>query len=189
MFLLQRNWFMDPQDVYSLLWELDEDVYSDVYDMRHTLPIELQSFFPDAYPKTKYTVVNIPESTWESEMLKQHDTRLRNIQKFKKTFVAPPRPREWIDTRMDSLRDDISNKTAILEDMIRLTAKSKKYVPPGQRTQADEDPMVRDMRNTIKNRENEFDMLKEQATTLDSTWTELKCLDAMLDNAGNLSRP
>jgi predicted nucleic acid-binding Zn-ribbon protein len=59
-------------------------------------------------------------------------------------------------------------------------------MPPGQRYVEAEEPMIREQRDYIQKLENEFESLKERAITLDKTWTELKFLDALLENAGSL---
>lgn len=186
MFLLKRNWFIDPQDVYSLFWELSEDVYYDVYQRRRELPTEIQNLFMEDIPTSKVKLVNITENEWNDEMLRKDGLRLSAIRNFKKTYVSPPRLRESIDSEFDKLENQIENKRIILEDMLRATKKSKKYVPPGQRYVEDEEPMIRDTRMSLQRLENEFDKLKERIITLDKLWSEQKCLDAMLENAGKL---
>lgn len=187
MFLLKRNWFIDDQDIYGMFWELPEDVYYYVYERRHELPVELHRLFPAPYPhKTKTKITNITEKEWDAMILEKEEKRFRAIQRFKKNYVAPPRPREYADDNMDKLQLQIDNKKIILEDMLRATKKSKKYVPPGQRYVETEEPMIREQRESIKKLENEFESSRERVLTLDKTWSELKYLDALLENAGNL---
>jgi hypothetical protein len=49
-----------------------------------------------------------------------------------------------------------------------------------------EDPMVREQRDAIQKLENEIAFLNESVITLDKTWSELKCVDALLASAGSL---
>ena len=186
MYLLKRNWFLDIQDIYSMFWELPEDVYYDVYQRRHEVP-DLAHVFPEDVPnKSKLKLTEITEKEWNDSVIQEEEKRVRAIHKFKKQFVAPPRPRESVDERIELLQEMIENKKVILEDMLRGVKKSKKYVPPGQRYVEPEEPMIREQRESLQTLENEFNSLKEQASSLDKTWSELKCLDALLENAGNL---
>jgi len=187
MFLLRRNWFLDDQDIYRMFWELPEDVYYYVYHRRHELPREMHRLFPGGYPhKTRLKITNITDEEWDDMMLQNEERRFLAVQRFKKKYIAPPRPRETIDDEIDNLQTRIQNKKIILEDIIRVTKKSKKYMPPGQRYVEAEEPMIREQRDYIQKLENEFESLKERAITLDKTWTELKFLDALLENAGSL---
>jgi hypothetical protein len=111
---------------------------------------------------------------------------LKDVHTFKKNYVAPPRPHESVDDTLSSLQKSLENKQIILEDMLRVTKKTKKYVPPGQRYVEPDEPMVREQRDAIQKLENEIERLKQTVLTLDKTWSELKCLDALLENAGRL---
>lgn len=187
MFLLKRNWFIDIQDIYGMFWELDEDVYQEVYERRHELPREMQSVFMAPYEhNTKLKITDISEKEWNDIIIYDEERRFKAIQRFKKNYVAPHRPRESIDELIQKLEQQIDNKKIILEDMLRVTKKSKKYVPPGQRYVEPEEPMIREQRDCIQKLENEFESLKVRVVTLDKTWSELKCLDALLENAGRL---
>ena len=186
MFLLKRNWFLDREDIFAMLWELPEDVYYYVFERRHEVP-ELSDMFHDPPPnKSVLKITDITEKEWNNLIIEKEERRVRAVYKFKKQYVAPPRPRESIDDRMVVLKSDLENKKVILEDMLRTTKKTKKYVPPGQRVVEAEEPMIRDQRNAIQKLENEISFLNERVLTLDKTWSELKCLDAMLQNAGKL---
>ena len=186
MFLLKRNWFLDIQEIYSLFWELSEHVYYDVYQRRHEVP-ELAHVFPEDVPnKSKLKITEITDKEWNDSVIQEEEKRIRAIHKFKKHYVAPPRPREPIDDTIDNLQFRIENKQIILEDMLRATKKSKKYVPPGQRYVEPEEPMIREQRESLEKLENEINNLKEQVIRLNKTWTELKCLDALLENVGSL---
>jgi hypothetical protein len=187
MFLLRRNWFIDDSDIYRMFWELPEDVYYYVYHRRHELPREMHRLFPGGYPhKTKLKITNITEEEWDDMMIQKEEQRFLAVQRFKKNYIAPPRPREAIDDEVDNLQNLIQNKKVILEDMLRATKKYKKYVPVGQRSVEPEEPMIREQRDSIQKLENEFNNLKERTTILDKTWSESKYLDALLENVGSL---
>ena len=187
MFLLKRNWFISDQDVYDLFWELPEEVYFHVYDRRDELPSNLHHLFPVAYPNlSKLKLHDITDKEWNDEIIRKEEARIQAIRRFKKNYIAPPRPREDIDVALEDLELQLKNKKIILEDMIRVTKKSKKYVPPGQRESVEDDPMIRQQRDRIRNLENGITSLKERIVTFDRTWSELKCLDATIQNAGNL---
>jgi hypothetical protein len=182
MFLLRRNWFLDDSDVYRMFWELPEDVYYYVYHRRYELPREMHRLFPGGYPhKTKLKIKDITEEEWEDMMLQKEEQRFLAIQRFKKNYVAPPRPREYVDDEIDNVQSSIQRKKIILDDMLRATKRYKKHVPPES-----EEPMVREQRESIQKLQNEFDNLKERVVTLDKIWSELKYLDALLENVGNL---
>jgi hypothetical protein len=182
MFLLRRNWFLDDSDVYRMLWELPEDVYYYVYHRRHELPREMHRLFPGGYPhKTKLKIKDITEEEWEDMMLQKEEQRFLAIQRFKKNYEAPPRPRETIDDEIDNVQSSIQRKKIILEDMLRSTKRYKKHVP----AESDE-PKIREQRESIQKLENELNTLMERASTLDKLWSEQKCLDAMLSNVGSL---
>lgn len=186
MFLLKRNWFMDIQDIYSLFWELPEDVYYDVYQRRHEVP-ELAHVFYEPVPNVSgLKLTEITEKEWNDSLVQKEEQRIRAIYRFNKQYVAPPRPREAIDENLSVLQNSLEKKKIVLEDMLRATKKTKKYVPPGQRSTEPEDPMVREQRDAIQKLENEIAFLNERVATLDQTWSELKCVDALLASAGRL---
>jgi len=177
---------MDIQDIYSLFWELSEDVYYEVYQRRNEVP-ELAHIFPDPIQNvSKLKITEVSEKEWNDQIIADGERRIRAIYNFKKKYVAPPRPREPIDDNLSMLKSSLENKKIILEDMLRATKKTKKYVPPGQRSTEPEDPMVREQRDAIQKLENEIAFLNERVITLNKTWSELKCLDALLENAGRL---
>ena len=187
MFLLKRNWFMSDQDVYDLFWELPEEVYFHVYDRRDELPENLHHLFPVAYPNfSKLKLHDITDKEWNDEILRKEEERIQAIRRFKKKYVAPPRPREESDLALEESESQLEKNNIMLEDMIRVTKKSKKYVPPGQRESVEDDPMIRQQREKIRNLENGITSLKERVGTLNKTWNELKYLDALLENVGNL---
>ena len=184
MFLLKRNWFIDIQDIYSMFWELPEDVYYEVYQRRHEVPELAHVFHEDIPNKGRLKIYDIPDTEWEQMNFRIEEQRVRNARNFKNKYVAPPRPREYIDDAIDKLTSQVENKKIIMEDMLRSTKRSKKYVPPGQRVEDTEEPMVRETRRSLQTLENEFVKMKERLDTLNKLWTESKCLDAMLENAG-----
>ena len=176
MFLLKRNWFISDQDVYDLFWELPEEVYFHVFDRRDELPASMQHLFPVPYPNlSKLKIHDLTDKEWDDEIMRKEEQRIQAVRRFKKNYVAPPRPREELDDTLEKLESQISSKRIVLEDMIRLTRKV-----------GNTEPMVRDTRRSLEYLENEFDRLKGRATTLDKLWSEQKCLDAMLDNVGSL---
>ena len=180
MFLLKRNWFISDQDVYDLFWELPEEVYFHVFDRRDELPASMQHLFPVPYPNlSKLKIHDLTDKEWDDEIMRKEEERAQAVRRFKKNYIAPPRPREELDDTLEKLESQINSKKIVLEDMIRLTR--RKYGSP-----SDTEPMVRDTRRSLENLENEFGRLRERASTLDKLWSEQKCLDAMLDNVGSL---
>jgi len=176
MFLLKRNWFMSDQDVYDLFWELPEEVYFHVFDRREELPASMQHLFPVPYPNlSKLKIHDITDKEWDDEMIRKEEERIQAVRRFKKNYIAPPRPREELDDMLEKLESQIGNKKIVLEDMIRLSRKV-----------GNTEPMVRDTRQSLEKLENEFSRLKERASTLDKLWSEQKCVDAMLSNVGSL---
>jgi hypothetical protein len=176
MFLLKRNWFMSDQDVYDLFWELPEEVYFHVFDRRDELPVTMQHLFPVPYPNlSKLKIHDITDKEWDDEMIRKEEQRIQAVRRFKKNYIAPPRPREDFDDTLDKLESQIGSKRIVLEDMIRLSRKV-----------GNTEPMVRDTRQSLEKLENEFSRLKERASTLDKLWSEQKCVDAMLSNVGSL---
>lgn len=176
MFLLKRNWFISDQDVYDLFWELPEEVYFHVFDRRDELPASMQHLFPVPYPNlSKLKIHDLTDKEWDDEIMRKEEERIQAVRRFKKNYVAPPRPREELDDMLEKLESQINSKRIVLEDMIRLTRKV-----------GNTEPMVRDTRRSLENLENEFGRLRERASTLDKLWSEQKCLDAMLDNVGSL---
>lgn len=176
MFLLKRNWFISDQDVYDLFWELPEEVYFHVFDRRDELPANLHHLFPVPYPNlSKLKIHDLTDKEWDDEIMRKEEERVQAVRRFKKNYVAPPRPREELDDILEKLESQINSKMIVLEDMIRLTRKV-----------GNTEPMVRDTRRSLENLENEFGRLRERASTLDKLWSEQKCLDAMLDNVGSL---
>lgn len=181
MFLLKRNWFMEPQDAYDLIEFLPDDVYYEVYYRRHELPLEAQLYFQDDTSKFKLQVIPYPEKEWEKEQADKCEARMKYMKDFKKNYIAPPRTREPIDDEIDRLTTELESKKVIYEDMLRGTRRTKKYAPPGMSAEED-DPMVREMKLRIQILENELNILTPEAESLDKLWTDLSGLDAMLAN-------
>ena len=176
MFLLKRNWFISDQDVYDLFWELPEEVYFHVFDRRDELPASMQHLFPVPYPNlSKLKIHDLTDKEWDDEIMRKEEERVQAVRRFKKNYIAPPRPREELDDTLEKLESQINSKKIVLEDMIRLTRKV-----------GNTEPMVRDTRRSLEKLENEFGRLRERVSTLDKLWSEQKCLDAMLDNVGSL---
>jgi len=177
MFLLRRNWFVDRQDVFDLLDELPEEVYYEVLDRRHELPINVQEYFGiNDTPTTKVVVRDISDAEWEHMEIQKEEVRLENIKKRKNAFVPPPRPREIIDDLVDMAENAVLKKQNELDGMLR----GRTF---RQRNQ-DEHPAIRDTRAQLEVLKNELELVKSKMVTQEKVWIELSFLDAALSGVG-----
>lgn len=175
LFLLKRNWVMDSQDVYSLFEELSEDVYSEVYYRRSELPLAAQMYFQDSTPVGKIRIGEYSEEDADRDEVERYETRTRVIREFKKTYIAPPRPREVIDDIFDQVQRQLIKKQESLDDMVRTMNRGRTF---SQRKQ-EEEPMVRDTRAQVETLKNEFEYLKTRIESYDKLWSESNFLDAV----------
>jgi hypothetical protein len=110
--------------------------------------------------------------------------RLRRVKEHKKTFVAPPRPRDEMDDMVDDAKAAIDERKENLDALVSVAKKTQKYMPPGRRTQiGDDDPTIRSARAQLASLENGFGRAKEHLEASNKTWTDLAWLDAMLRDA------
>lgn len=178
--LLRRNWFLDRNDFLEYMWELPEDVYLQLVEHKDRYVDWIRELLTmDPLPSGPLKIVDIPDDTWE----RMHDDRVLEFERWKRShrqsFVPPPRPHDQVDEEMQSLLKCIETKRELLQELIRLEKRSKRYLPPSQRTNLDEDLMVRETRNKIQYMENRFTTLSEKVEALNKTWTELQWLDAV----------
>ena len=185
--LLRRNWFLDIRDFHRFMNELDEDVFAQVVQNRNRYHPNLrwalyESEVPARFVRTP--VKDISDADWETMISDREKERLRRVKEHKKTFVAPPRPRDKIDDMVDDAKAEMDERKENLEALLAVAKKTQKYMPPGRRTQiGDDDPAIRSARAHLTSLENGFIRSKEHLEASNKTWTELAWLDAMLRDA------
>lgn len=177
--LLKRDWALDVEDIRELLNELPLEIYDKVAENMLDYSRRVRDLFPMRVP-TRLKVSNFTDEMMEKKMNDDQDKLDKWVREHKNSFIPPLRPREVIDDWIDDISSKIEKKKLTLEEMIVLTNKTKKYVPPGQRGLNTEEPMIRDTRAELKVLENEFNELMKQMDVLNKTWTELTWIDAII---------
>lgn len=178
-FLLKRDWAIDIEDIRELLHELPDDTYFKVIENIDQYPNRVRDLFPKKI-ETRIKVSDFTDKMMDEKIKKEEDDLDKWVKQHRSTFVAPPRPREYIDDWFDETVSKIEQKRTILNDMIKLSNKSKKYTPPGQRTIEQDEPMIRDTRKQLETLENELVQVSKRIETSNKTWTELKWIDAII---------
>jgi predicted RNase H-like nuclease (RuvC/YqgF family) len=172
---------MCNEDAYELIEFLPDDVYYEVYYRRHELPPEVQAYYQDNPTKSlKLKVRNYSEKEWEKDQSDKYEARMKYMKDFKKNYIAPPRPREPIDYKIETLKSQLESNKADLTDMMRGANYKKKYT-----NSEDDDPMIREVQVKIRQLENELECIEPEADILNRQWTDLSALDAMLENVGS----
>jgi predicted RNase H-like nuclease (RuvC/YqgF family) len=172
---------MCNEDAYELIEFLPDDVYYEVYYRRHELPPEVQAYYQDNPTESlKLKVRNYSEKEWEKDQSDKYEARMKYMKDFKKNYTAPPRPREPIDYKIETLKSQLESSKADLTDMMRGANYKKKYS-----TSEDDDPMIREVQVKIRQLENELECIEPEADILNRQWTDLSALDAMLENVGS----
>ena len=187
VFLLKRNWFWDIQELFDFLWKLPEDVYCEIWDRKMEFHPEIQYWLTEKKASSK--IVDYTNEQWSADQQEIAERRDRQVREFRKRFVPPPRPREDLDDIRDELIEQVRDKKKCLEEAISTASKKRGYIPPSRRVAGmyDSDQLVIDARKNLLSPENELERVTRIIESLDKTWTEEKCLDALILNAGKLS--
>ena len=125
-FLLKRDWFLSPEDIDDLLWSLYEEVYQEVYNVRHTYSRRIQDVFYHYEPRPRSRVKELTYEMMEEMWIKEDEDRARNLAESLKNFVSAPCPRSEIDDAYDRLQSDISR---IQEQLPKFNKRPTYYKP------------------------------------------------------------
>ena len=187
VFLLKRNWFWDIQELFDFLWKLPEDVYCEIWDRKLEFHPEIQYWLTEKKASSK--IVDYTDAEWNADQREIVELRDRQVREFRKRFVPPPRPLTDLDERRTELITEVATKKKSLEEAISTATKKRGYIPPSKRTAEmyDTDQLVIHARKQLSYPENELERVVKIIESLDKTWTEEKCLDALILNAGRLS--
>jgi hypothetical protein len=182
-FLLKRNWFLDIQDILSLFWELPEDIYQRVIEARNEYAPRIRDLLEFQPLPRPLKIHEVTEKDAKAEQDAKDMERERWVRAHRKAYTPPPRPRECIDDEIDAISEQLVKRRAFLEEVVALTNKTKKYLPPSQRVHLPVDPMVRDARADVQELENEFAFKSAIVEGINKTWTDLHWLDALPKDA------
>jgi hypothetical protein len=106
-YLLKRDWFLSPEDIDDLLWSLYEEVYQEVYAVRHTYSRRIQDVFYHYEPRPRSKVKELTYEMMEEVWAQEDDQRARKLAESLKNFVYIPN-RSDIDDIHDRLQADLS---------------------------------------------------------------------------------
>ena len=164
--ILRRDWFMSSEDIDDLLWKLYEEVYQEVFEIRHTYSQRIQDVFYkyETRPpsRVKELTDEMMEEIWREEYELFDKKRTESLNKF----VAPPRPRTIWDDQYDELKNKIDKYYVQLE---------KYNQKPKYHTQDIERVVI-----AIGTVQNEFESLKERIEQQDKNWHELQWIESVV---------
>ena len=185
--LLKRNWFMDTEDLYDLLYELPEDVYSEVVERRNDYHPNVRWALGEPAIPTHFIrkpVRGVSDSEWQT-MEETEERESRNLtEEMKKLFSPPPRPQTHIDIMAYNARADIDKHKDILDKLVDSSRKTQRYLGTSRRGQLEDDnPEIRAARIRLASAENEFARVKELLDSSNKSWNDLMWCDAMLQDA------
>ncbi len=189
-FLLKRDWFLDTQDILQLFWELPEDIYLTVIENRRAYAPRIRDLLEFEPLPRPIVIRNVTET--EVRAQEEHTRMEREVwmRAHRKAYIPPPRPREEMDDDVDAIRAFLATKREVLEDVTRFANKSRKYVPPSQRTAVETtDPLVRDAIADVTKLENELAKKTTILESINKTWTDLHWLDALHQDVVKRSLP
>lgn len=170
VFLLKRNWFFDTDDLYKLCWELPDRIWKGVVARMNEYPVEIQNLLLDP-PKMHTNVREMTDAEYNAIRFAQEEDFEHRKRAHKARFFAPPRPRESADDAYDRVVQEINEKHTILKDITKSWKRQS------------HEPLIKDTEHRMRILQNEFETLSKQVESLNKTWTELKWLDAVLQDA------
>ena len=181
--ILKRDWFLSADDFWEYVWQLSEDVYSQLVSHQKEYALWIQGLMnTDPIPTRTLKLNAEPDAEWTKIEQAKAEEFERWIRNHKKAYEPPPRPTEYADERAEVITKKLEQKRSALAEMLAATNKKKKYVPPSQRGSVvvgDEEPMVRDTRASILALENELEFFKGRVEALNKLWTEEQWIGAI----------
>jgi hypothetical protein len=106
--LLQRDWFMDDDDIHDLLWSVSQEVYLQVYAIRYTFSRRIRDAFYCYEPMPPSRVRDLPY---------EKDVHMSANKEAMKSYVPPPRPRTIWDDDWDTLTAEMALKPRIAAEI------------------------------------------------------------------------
>ena len=164
--ILRRDWFMSSEDIDGLLWKLYEEVYQQVFEIRHTYSDRIQDVFYKYETRPPSRVKELTDEMMDEIWKEEYELFNRKRAESMKTFVPPPRPRTLWDDQYDELKAKIENYYVQLE---KYNKKSKYY--------KDE---IEEVVTAIGTAQNEFESLKEKIEQQDKNWHELQWIESVV---------
>ena len=164
--ILRRDWFMSSEDIDDLLWKLYEEVYQQVFKIRHTYSDRIQDVFYKYETRPPSRVKELTDEMMDEIWKEEYELFNRKRAESMKTFVPPPRPRTLWDDQYDELKAKIDNYYVQLE---KYNKKSKYYKDDIERVVT-----------AIGTAQNEFESLKEKIEQQDKNWHELQWIESVV---------
>lgn len=176
-YLLQRDWFMSPEDIEELLNDVPEDVCREVYVLINqnydSYSPRVREVLAIGEPLPYRGKMKIRDLTDDDlfEMEKQQNEMKKIIrdqawEKYKEMFFDE-RPHGEADKNYKKIQASIEDMKKKLEASQK---KNKKYVPPNMRNKQVIDPEVKAIQDNIQSLENELSNLNKLIKQLNADW-------------------
>lgn len=169
-FLLKRDWFLSPEDIDDLLWSLYEEVYQEVYKVRHTYSRRIQDVFYHYEPRPRSRVRELTYEMMEEMWIKEDEDRARKLAESLKNFVSTPPPRSALDDTCAMIQTLLANKH---EKLKNYNQRPRFYVS-----------QIEQIAREIANLENEFKNLTDKISARNKTEHELQWIERSVRFAG-----
>lgn len=163
-FLLKRNWFLDIEDIYELLWEADEEMFQEIVNRADTYDRNVKNAIYDLLPSnlgrhTKLKIHNITDEETELQELKEQERQKKERQDAWEAYKAEQKlepPVGYLDSELDEMFCELQELKKNLEDAKKKSLTGR-YVPPSMRDKVvSADPTVLDITKKIQKAENEI---------------------------------
>ena len=162
-FLLKRDWFFDRQGIDELLNELHDDVFWNIFDIRHTYSERVCDAFYQHETKPTTTVKDITDEMMEVVWTQRNEERTKRRSESIKAYIPPPRPRNIWDDQYDAL---LAQNEKLYNDYHKL-AKQPNY----------NKLKIEKVNVDIQMLENEIKTIKQKVDSYNKTYHELQWIE------------
>lgn len=162
-FLLKRNWFLDREDIYELLWDADEDVFQEIKKRVTTYPETIReiiySFEPLSIKGVKLKIRDLTDEQLELQEFKEQEKRRKELSDAWEAYKTDQKlepPVGAADADLDEMFSELQQLKKNLEDAKKKSLTGR-YVPPAMRDKVvADDPRVIEITKKIEKAENEI---------------------------------
>lgn len=173
-FLLNRNWFLDNDEIVDLLWDASEYAFQHILSNVSSYPARVRDVIYDNFIPRKIANQSVRELS-DHDMLKiymkQDDDMNQEIETAWQTYLKTngvTRPDGELEDVLDYTYEQLTKQKKMLDQ--ERSKKSKNYVPPSMRGSKVTSPVADKLEASVQSLENEIDTLNKQIEQEEKSW-------------------